>query len=268
MIQITDISDNRIDHFRELKKIANDNTINDLFVAEGEKVVLKLLNSNLRIISIFTLEEFYFKYKELIDSRLENSNQIYIADKEIMSQIIGYKIHSGIMALAVEKDKTDLDKLDNRIIVLNRIIDTENVGSIVRNAAAFDFGSIMYDNATSSPYLRRAVRVSLGNIFSRKHYKSDNLIDDLNYLKSLGYMIIAAEITNNSYPIYHFDFPEKFAVIFGNEGNGVDRELLKISDYIVHIPIMPNVDSINVAASSAVFMYDIQNSRSKLCLKI
>jgi tRNA G18 (ribose-2'-O)-methylase SpoU len=268
MILITDINDDRIKHFKDLKKIANDNTNNEYFVAEAEKVVLKLLKSKLNIFSMFISEEYFAKYQELINSKMNNSANVFIADKQLMSQIIGYKIHSGIMALAQEKAKVKLSELDNQIIVMNGIIDTENVGSIVRNSSAFNFKSIIYDNSTSSPYLRRAVRVSLGNIFNLKHYKSFDLVGDLLSLKKLGYTIISAEITTNSFPIYHFDFPEKFALIFGNEGNGVEPDVLNISDYIVHIPIIKSVDSINVAACSAVFMYDIQNSRSKLCLKI
>ncbi len=268
MIRITDINDTRIHIFKDLKKIFNDNTSNDYFIAEGEKVFVKLLKSKIEIIKIFSTEELYFKYKDLIDSNISELTEVYVTDKFLISQIIGYKIHSGIMALAVEKPKTKLMNLDDRIIVMNNIIDTENVGSIVRNSAAFGFKSIIYDNSSSSPYLRRAVRVSLGNIFDINHYESKDLVDDLFELKKNGYKIISAEITQDSYPIYHFDYPDKFALIFGNEGYGIEPSILDISDYIVHIPIIDEVGSINVAASTAVFMYDIQNSRSKLCLRI
>ena len=183
MIQITDISDPRIKNFRDLRKIANDNTENKYFVAEGEKVVFKLLNSNLEIISIFSTFEFYLKYSDLINSRINDKSNLLIAEKDLMSQIVGYKIHSGIMALAKEKQSTELKNLDDRIIVLNNIIDTENVGSIIRNCVAFDFNSIIFDNSTSSPYLRRAVRVSIGNIFNIKYNKSLDLKSDLLVLK-------------------------------------------------------------------------------------
>jgi tRNA G18 (ribose-2'-O)-methylase SpoU len=271
MIIIDDSNDLRIEKYKSLKKIRNDEAPyyeNDLFVAEGEKVNLKLLQSDLKIHSMLCVDWFYENNKEIICNKIPE-DKIFVADKRLLSEIVGYKIHSGIMSLAEEKRQCDLDELDDEIIALNSVIDTENIGSIVRNAAAFGFGSIILDKASASPYMRRAVRVSMGNIFDIKHRVSDNLIDDLLTLKrDYGFTLIAAELCEDAYPIGHFEFPKLYVLIFGAEGPGVSQEILDIVDYKVEIPINSAVKSINVAASSAVFMYDIRNSKDRICLKV
>ena len=184
-----------------------------------------------------------------------------------MNEIVGFKLHAGILALAKEPDEAGFADFGNNIVVLNALADPENVGAIVRNAAAFRINSIIYDNKSCSPYLRRAVRVSLGNIFNCRHRRSDDLKNDLLYLRSeFGYLLIAAEITNTSVSLDSFKFPAKYAVIFGSEGYGVSPEILKICDYIVHIPINLQCDSINVAASSAVFFHSMLSQQNENCL--
>ncbi len=270
MIFIKDIGEPIIQNYRTLKKRHNDNSKSEeIFIAEGEKVVLKLLSSSLNIKSIFCTEDFYQDHKEAIISRVYPNSNIYIADKSLMSEIIGYKLHSGVMAEALTPRMSVLNDFNGNIIACNSIIDTENIGSIVRNAAAFGFNNIFLDNASSSPYLRRAVRVSLGNIFGMNYRITNSFISELITLKNeYGYKIISAEITENSYPIHHIDFDSKFVLIFGSEGKGISNEVLEISDFIVHIPIIEQVGSINVAAAAGIFMYDINNSRSRMCIKI
>ena len=258
MRKVTNINDEAIAPYKTLKKLNNDYVQNkNYFVAEGEKVVLRLLKSAIRINSIFSTLEFLNKHLELIESKVP-TNAIYVAEKALMSEIVGYKLHDGVMALAVEPDEADFANFDDRIIAMNAIVDSENVGAIVRNAAAFDMTSVLIDSESSSPYLRRAVRVSLGNIFKCKHHISKDFVLDLQYLRDeYGYSIIAAEISDNSISLKDFDFPSKCVIVFGNEGRGISADVLNICDSIVKIPINPESDSINVAASSAVFFYEL-----------
>lgn len=259
MIEITEINDGRISHFHGLKSLKDKHTAAGLFVAEGIKTCRQLLKSSLDIKSIFAFEEYYSEFDELIKQRLIPENMKFTASKDIMNQVVGFRIHSGIMILAQEPLPTPLEEVGGRLVVLNGIIDSENVGSIVRNCAAFGFDSVIADKATSSPYLRRAVRVSLGTVFFTKIHYSKDLNDTLLILKKMGYTIIGAEIAENSLPIDNFEFPPKYAIIFGTESKGISSEVLALCDILVYIPVNPLVSSINVAASSAIILREAGN---------
>jgi tRNA G18 (ribose-2'-O)-methylase SpoU len=214
------------------------------------------LLSNLEIVSMFALPEYYESYRELIDKKNIPLEMQYTCDKALMESVVGFRLHTGIMAIAKQPADCPLNELGNKIVILNGIINAENVGSIIRNCAAFGIDSLVVDNYSCSPYLRRAVRVSMGTVFSLKVTHTSSLTETLNQLKhDRGYKLISAEITSNSTDITKVELNEKFALIFGSEGYGVFREVLEISDDIVKIPIAPEVSSLNVASSSAVIMF-------------
>lgn len=258
MIEISDINDQRISFYRSLRFTPVSHTKERVFIGEGEKVVIKLLKSKLTILSLFCTEEFIDKHSNLIKQRNIEENSIFLASKNFMQEVIGFKVHSGIMAMASIPPDIPLEQLSDKIIVLNNIIDAENVGAIVRNIAAFGFDSILVDEKSSSPFLRRSVRVSMGNVIDMKVNHSKNIYDSIFQLKQNHYKIISSEITGSSQSVDDFHFPEKFALVFGNEGNGIDKEMIELSDAVVHIPINLQVSSINVAASSAVILHEIR----------
>jgi len=257
LILIDSPDDPRIIQYRSMRDNIIDKNGSNLFVAEGDKVVEKLLKSDLIIHSLLARKSFYDEFSQLIANRKDVLP--YYAEEEILQSIIGFRMHTGVMAIAEKPKNCKIDDLSEQIICLNSIVDSENVGSIIRNATAFGFDSIIFDNSSSSPYLRRAVRVSMGSVFSHKIFKSANLENDLLFLKSQGYTIIAAEITGYSESLFNFNFPEKFVLIFGNEAQGIDDTILSISDKILHIPISNNIESLNVASSSAIFMANVRN---------
>lgn len=260
LISIISTDDTRIKYYLSMRDNIIDNNGLGLFVAEGEKVVLKLLNSNLRIHSIFARKNFYDKFSNLLS--LRNGISYFVADEELLRQIIGFRMHTGVMAIASKPYDVGIDDLSEQIICLNGIVDSENIGSIIRNSSAFEFNSMICDKSTSSPFMRRAVRVSMGTVFNQNIYKSNNLENDLLYLKTKGYKIIAAEITENSVSLLNIIFPEKFVLIFGNEAQGISQNILNISDYVLHIPISNQIESLNVACTSAIFMTYIKHKIS------
>jgi tRNA G18 (ribose-2'-O)-methylase SpoU len=259
MIKIDGFEDNRITLYKSLRNIQSQHLSKRVFIAESEKITLRVLKSNLEIHSILALESFYENNKELILSKGISEDNLFTANIEIMNKNVGFNLHSGIMAIAYQPEDNQLSTLDDQIVIMNSIIDSENVGSIVRNAAAFDINSIIVDFKSSSPFIRRAVRVGMGNIVNMKFYQSHYLVQDILKLKELGYRIISAEINDHSKSIIDYKFPEKFALIFGSEGKGIDKVILEISDEIIHIPMNKKVDSLNVASSSAIFMHHIKN---------
>ncbi len=253
MIKITNIDDPRISFYQNLRFTPKSHIDQNVFVVEGEKTSKKLLESELDIISFFALSDYYNEYSALLKSKGVGDNFQFYADKELMNKIVGYKLHQGIMAIAKQPEEKALEDLKSPIVVMNGIINSENVGSIIRNAVAFGINSIIYDKDTSNPFLRRAVRVSMGTVFDINYYQSQNLMETLNDLKTkFDYSLIALEISDGAISLNQFQFPEKIAIIFGSEGKGIKDSILKKSDKIVYIPINKNVPSINVAATSAI----------------
>ncbi len=254
MNEIINIDDSRIELYKNLRHTPASHIENKLFITEGEKATLELIKSGIKVSTVFAVKEFYQKNSDLILQKNIPEDKLFFADKSIMNQIVGFKLHSGVMAIAHQPEESSLEELNSPIVLLNGIINSENVGSIIRNCAAFSVSSLIVDKTTSSPYLRRAVRVSMGTVFGMKlHYSKDTIIT-IRVLKDLNYKIIASEITGKAQSINSFKFPKKFCIIFGSEGYGITENILSISDKQIYVPINKIVKSLNVAASSAIIL--------------
>jgi tRNA G18 (ribose-2'-O)-methylase SpoU len=245
MIEITQFDDSRIKEFTKLR----DHTLNDLgfIMAESEKLFLQLKASQKKILKILSTPEFAKKHHLL-------GENIFIASKDVLEKIAGFKIHFEVIFLAEKPKDCELDQLDDRIILLNGLSSPENVGSIVRSAAAFNIHSIITDERTCSPFLRRCIRVSMGNIFSMKTFHSENIRFDLEKLKSLGYQIISTANIPPSINLSTFTFPKKCVVIIGSEGHGIDQDILDSSDHILKININAQVAHLNASNAAAIFL--------------
>ena len=246
--QITNINDPSIIEFFNLKK---NSTPKGCFIAESEKVVFKLLSSDLKTLKIFCTEKYLEKIKAL------NSNaNIYVAPLKILEKITGINLHQGILALAEIPTLKKVTDLRPPILIFNAIEKAENVGSLIRNSAAFGFNSIIYDSLSCSPYNRRSARVSMGNLFAAEVARSVNLISDIQELQANRVQVIAAANSNTAIDISKFNFKKDCAIIIGNEGHGISKEILNASDAIVRIPINPNVAHINASHAGAIFFYE------------
>lgn len=246
MIEITHFEDTRIQEFTKLR----DHTLNDLgfIMAESEKLFLQLKASGKTFLKILSTPEFAKKHNLLGDN-------IFVASKNVLEQIAGFKIHFEVIFLAEKPLDSDLDKLDDKIILLNGLSSPENVGSIVRSAAGFNINSIITDEKCCSPFLRRCIRVSMGNIFSMKTHHSENVRHDLEILKRLGYSIISTANIPKSKDLAQFSFPKKCVLIIGSEGHGVDHDILDLSDEILKIKMNSQVAHLNAANAAAIFLF-------------
>ena len=248
--EVKSIDDLSIKEFLSLKdKTLN---LNEQIIVESEKVVLKLLRSNTTVIKVFAHLDFIEMYSELLESK---NAQVYTGSKEIMEGIVGHKLHHGVMALASRPKYISLNELEDKVLVLNGLTSPENIGTIVRNAAAFSINSIIIDSKTCSPYARRCIRVSMGNIFKVRVYKSDNLTDDLENLQKNGYKVVSTANQAGAIDLPVYTFPKKACVVIGSEGHGIQSEVLDISDDIIRIPINDEVAHLNAACSSSIALY-------------
>jgi tRNA G18 (ribose-2'-O)-methylase SpoU len=245
MITITDANDARIIEFISIR----DHVLNsrNLIVAESEKIFLQYKSISKPIFKILCTNEFALRHQ------LSGEN-VFIADKKILECIAGFKIHFEVLFLAQKPEDSKLLELDDKIILLNGLTSPENVGSIVRSSAAFEINSIIVDDKTCSPFLRRCIRVSMGNVFSMKTYRSINLRRDIAQLKDAGYTIIGTANIANSHNLVDYIFPKKCVLIIGSEGNGMDLELINICDIILRISINQQVAHLNAANAATVFL--------------
>ncbi len=245
MIIITDSNDSRIAEFISIR----DHVLNskDLIVAESEKLFLQFRASGKTIHKILATPAFIERYKLTGDN-------VFGAEKDVLESVAGFKIHFEVLLLAEKPKDTALSELDDRVILLNGLSSPENVGSIVRSSAAFGVRSIILDEKTCSPYLRRCIRVSMGNIFAMKTYHAINLRGDLNKLKGLGYSILTTANVPGSIDLATYDFPKKCVVIIGSEGHGVDQDILNNCDKILRINIDPQVAHLNASNAAAIFL--------------
>jgi len=245
MIHITDSSDIRIAEFISHR----DHSLNsrNLFIAETEKIFLQHRAHNRPFHKILSTEAFAIKYS------LHGEN-IFVADKKILESVAGFKIHFDVLFLAEIPPDTSVDKLSNKILVLNGLSSPENVGSIVRSCAAFKIESLIADEKTCSPFLRRCIRVSMGNVFALKIHQSNNLREVLNILKKLGFKIISSANIVKAISLKHFTFPEKYVLIIGSEGHGVDQDIINQSDTVLKIDIDSQVAHLNASNAASIFL--------------
>lgn len=250
MIIITDSKDKRIEEFTSLRETTL--LSRNLALCESEKIYLKLIHNNIHIEKILCLESFATKHNL-------NSDNVFICERKILDSIAGFKTEFDVLVLFNRPKEFNLNQLDDKIILLNGLTSPENVGSIIRSSAAFKINSIIIDEKSCSPFLRRCIRVSMGNIFSMKTYHSQSIREDLVKLKDLGYKIISSANIPKALEIKNFDFKTKCVLIIGSEGHGIDQDILDCSDVILKIPIDESVAHLNAANAATIFLYHLSN---------
>jgi len=231
------------------------------FIADSPKVINKLLQSDLQVKSILATQEYYDTFHDLISAK--NIPQLFLADKALMQNIVGHKIHHNAMMHGVRPEQTPLSNLDKHIIMVDEISSTENIGSIARSAAALGVHSYLLPSQGPHPYSRRALRVSMGHISMLKIHLYKDIFDTLKELKANGYTIFAAEVTQDSIPLAQVNTPEKWVLLMGHEGKGISKEVLELCDVIVQIEMIEGIKSFNVSVAASIMMYNFKQKTLK-----
>lgn len=236
-----------------------------VFVAEGEKVVRRLLASGLPTVSILLTEEWFDRISE---GHYKLPPDVFIGDKHLLETIVGFRMHQGIMAVGRVPTEKSLDDLVSSsaaprlFVALDGLMLAENVGVIVRNCAAFGVQAILVGSTSASPYLRRAVRNSMGAVFQTPVVHLSRLAASLHELHASHRMQIVAAHLGTTATILDARFQRDTCLIFGNEESGPSPEVLATCTRIVKIQMASGTDSLNVANASAVFLYEVVRQRS------
>lgn len=238
-----------------------------IFIAESPKVITLALDAG------YVPQALLMENKHItgdgagIIARLSEATPVYTADRTCLEQLTGYKLTRGVLCAFKRPSLPTVEEIcaaATRIAVLEEIADSTNVGAIVRSAAALGVDAILFTPTCCDPLARRAVRVSMGTIFQVPWTRIGKTQADwpergLAQLRQLGFKTIAMALQKNSLPL---DAPllkqqEKLAILLGGEGYGLAKATLEQTDYTVIIPMYHEVDSLNVAAASAVAFWEL-----------
>ncbi|PHS40406.1 MAG: rRNA methyltransferase [Sulfurovum sp.] len=240
-------------HFREHAFKADGS-----FVADSPKVVNLLLEEEIEVRSILATQAYYDTYRSLIETKKDAT--FYVASKEQMQNIVGHKIHHNVMMHGIRPEETPLDDLGRHILMLDEISSTQNIGSIARSAAALGIDSYLVPKRGPHPYSRRALRVSMGHVSMLKIHTYSDIKETITALKTQGYRIYAAEVTQNSTPLSSVKVVGKWVLLMGHEGSGLSAEVLALCDEVVTIEMMEGVKSFNVGVAASIMMYQFKHS--------
>lgn len=265
--QVASLDQPALEPYRTLRRPL-DHQRRGIFIAEGEKVVQRLLESDLHVQSMLLTPEWFEVYKTRIDHRKERI-EVFIARKELLEQIVGFTLHQGIMAVAEIPKPVTFDevlasaKRPYLLAAVDGLTNSENLGVLVRNCAGFGVQALIVGETSSSPYLRRAVRNSMGTVFRLPVVPVENLAGTLRHLKvSHGIRSYAAHPHSERTTLFEADFTADCCIVFGSEGEGISSGVLAACDGQVAIPMHNGVDSLNVASASAVFFYEVLRQRA------
>ena len=253
--------------YRTLKRAA-EHKAHGIFVAEGDKVVHRLLASSLTVVSVLLPEHRLAEYQAALQGRTEDLPVYAVTEKRVLEELIGFEMFQGVLAVAKVPATSSLDHLlaerksPRLLVAADGLTSAENIGVLVRNCVAFGAHALLVGETSASPFLRRAVRNSMGTIFQLPVIQSDNLVGSLNEMRALGIHCIAAHPHTEEKTLSHANFAKDCCIVFGSEGNGISAPVLAACDEAVTIPMSANVDSLNVASAAAVFLYEASRQRS------
>jgi tRNA G18 (ribose-2'-O)-methylase SpoU len=239
-----------------------------IFIAEAEKVVRRLLESKQQTISVLLTPEWLEIYRPLLESHPQQI-PVYVADKSILETIVGYDLHQGIMAMGKIPVPATLESVavnspqPHLFVALDGLAKSENVGAVVRNCAAFGGHAIIVGETAGSPYIRRAVRNSMGTVFDMPIVYSNDLKQSLETLRTQYHTkIIAAHPHTEEHILQRTDCRGNLCIVLGSEGEGISPRILAACDEAIAVPMHGNVDSLNVGSASAVFLYEVLRQRT------
>jgi tRNA G18 (ribose-2'-O)-methylase SpoU len=264
--RVTSLEIPELQPYRTLRR-STDHHRQGLFVAEGEKVVRRLLESRLTTVSLLLTPEWYDKFTSMLEDRTTQP-EVFIAEKPLLESIVGFHLHQGIMAVGRIPKHATLEDVAAKsphpylFVAIDGMTNSENLGVLVRNCAAFGVHALIVGETSSSPYLRRAVRNSMGTVFRLPVVEATNLVETLYTLRTNhATRTLAAHPRSDSKPIAEVELSGNCCIAFGSEGEGISPAVLQACDELITIPMQSGVDSLNVASASAVVLYEVQRQR-------
>lgn len=270
IIEITDFNAPELDVYARISEVQLLNRAEPekgIFIAESPKVIERALDAGCKPIS-FLVEHKHIEdeAKELI--RRCGDIPVYTAAFDVLTQLTGFKLTRGMLCAMHRPALSEIEEVcgnARRIAVLENVVNPTNIGAIFRSAAALGMDAVLLTPGCSNPLYRRAIRVSMGTVFQIPwaffDEKTDWKTEGIRKLQEMGFKTAAMALREDSVDIDDQKLlaEEKLAVVLGTEGDGLAFETIADCDYTVCIPMAHGVDSLNVAAASAVAFWQLGN---------
>lgn len=274
IIEVTSLSAPGLDVYSQLTEAQLRNRLDPtkgLFIVESPKVIRVALDAGYTPVSLLCEQKHITGDAADIVSRVVDI-PVYTGSPELLASLTGYRLTRGVLCAMRRPAAPSLESVcrdARRVVVIDGVVDTTNIGAIFRSAAALGIDAVLLTPSSCDPLNRRSVRVSMGSVFlvpwtwvdaGYAQASSFSSAKVTSIMHKLGFRTAAMALTDNSISI---DDPSlmaepRLAIIMGTEGDGLSKEAIASADYVVRIPMSHHVDSLNVAAASAVAFWQLR----------
>jgi len=267
LIDITDLSDDRLSDYTNLTDVklrSKHEPEKGLYIAESETVLRRALAAGHTPRSLIMSQRWIESVRDVIEEFADIP--VFVGSEELLEELTGFKVHRGLLAAMHRPPLPDARELlsslrggkgARRVAIFDGVIDHTNIGAAFRSAAGLGVDAVLVTSTSADPLYRRSVRVSMGTVFQVPWTRIGNLPGALEPLHEAGYVSAALALSDDSITLDEFvaQEHERVALIFGNEGHGLPEQTVRAASRVVRIPMAGGVDSLNVAAASAVVFY-------------
>ena len=264
IVTITEADDDRLADYVRLRDVNLRRHLEaerGLFIAEGEKVIRRALDAGCRPRSFLLAE----RWLESLADRLDDhpTTPIYLVTEQLAEEITGFHVHRGALAAMHRQDPyTSAELLErDRLVILEDIVDHTNVGAILRNAAGLGWQGALLSPRSADPLYRRAIKVSMGAVFSLPWARLEDWGSAIPLLNDHGFTTVALALTEDALDLDQVrdrlaaHGTGKIAIMLGTEGAGLSEQWIAQASLVARIPMQAGIDSLNVAAASAIACY-------------
>lgn len=262
IINITSLGQSGVEVFGTLTEAQLRNRLEPekgIFIAESPKVINVALNAGYEPLSLLCEQRHIDGDAAGIIERCGDI-PVYTGERELLAQLTGYVLTRGVLCAMRRPALPSVEQVCDgaqRVVVIDGVTDTTNIGAIFRSAAALDIDAVLLTPTSCDPLNRRAVRVSMGSVFLVPWTWLNTPVTSLN---ALGFKTAAMALSDNSISLddARLAAEPRLAIVMGTEGDGLPQETIASTDYVVRIPMSHSVDSLNVAAASAVAFWELR----------
>lgn len=262
IIEISDLNQPGVEVFGRLTEAQLRNRLEPekgIFIAESPKVIRVALNAGYEPTALLCERRHLQGDAKDIVERCGDI-PIYTGDRELLGRLTGYTLTRGVLCAMRRPHLPSLEQLlskARRVVVIDNVVDTTNIGAIFRSAAALGIDAVVLTSNSCDPLNRRAVRVSMGSVFLVPWTWLDGPVESLH---QYGFKTMAMALTPNSIGLddERLKAEPRLAIVMGTEGDGLPREAISQADYVVRIPMAYGVDSLNVAAAASVAFWELR----------
>ena len=265
-IEIEDPRDERVADFLHLTDVRLRRRLEPergLYLAESEKVIRRALAAGHSPRAFLMSRKWLDDLADLVEQATATRVPVYVAGEDVIREMTGFHLHRGALASMQRPDLPTLEDVlggARRVIVLEDIVDHTNVGAVFRSAAALGVDGVLVTPRCADPLYRRSIRVSMGTVFQVPWTRTGTWPADVDTLRRAGFTVAAFALEDDSVSLDDLaaDPPDRLALVLGAEGDGLGHRTVAASNLVVRIPMVGGVDSLNVAAASAVAMWALR----------